>query len=44
MQKKYFLMDAELENTKGDFFNSNDLKKNIFVTRLKHILVITFQP
>lgn len=30
MHKNYFLMDAELENTKGDFFNSNDFKKNIF--------------
>lgn len=23
-------MDAELENTKGGFFNCNDFKKNIF--------------
>ena len=30
MQKKLFLMDAELENTKGDFFNSNDLKNEYF--------------
>ena len=30
MGKKYFLLDAELENAGGDFFNSNDFKKNIF--------------
>ena len=30
MGKKYFLTDSELENVNGDFFNTNDLKKNIF--------------
>ena len=28
--EKYFLTDSELENVNGDFFNTNDLKKNIF--------------
>ena len=30
MGKKYFLTDAELENSNEDYFNINDLKKNIF--------------